>query len=105
LNLTRVKAADVGYVIEKLPPIPPVFNLIQKFGRVLDEEMFRVYNMGIGFCIIVSAEHKDAVLAIVDKYNKKAHEIGYAIQDKERSVQITQKGLIGKDDRFVRADK
>ena len=46
LNLTRVKA-DVGYIIDTLPRIPPVFSIIQKLGGIEPAEMFSVFNMGI----------------------------------------------------------
>jgi len=55
LNLARV-ASDTGYVIEWLPEPQPIFGLIQRAGDVPDEEMFRVFNMGIGFCIVAAPE-------------------------------------------------
>src|SRR5215831_3856557 len=95
LNLTRV-AADVGYVIEELPPIPPIFGLIQQYGEISKAEMFQVYNMGLGFCIIVAVEAVEWVLAIVRAHGKRAHTIGYAVWDKERRVSIKPHGLVGK---------
>ncbi|MSR31660.1 MAG: phosphoribosylformylglycinamidine cyclo-ligase [Gemmataceae bacterium] len=35
-------------------PVPPVFPWIQKLGNIDEPEMFRVFNMGIGFVMIVS---------------------------------------------------
>ncbi len=35
-------------------PIPPVFSWLQRLGDVADEEMYRVFNMGIGLVMIVS---------------------------------------------------
>jgi phosphoribosylformylglycinamidine cyclo-ligase len=67
LNLARVKA-EAGYVIDKLLEVPPIFSVIKERGHVEDAEMFRVYNMGTGFCVVVDArdasrvqEAKDAV--------------------------------------------
>ena len=51
-NLLRVQSA-VGYVLDTLPEPPPVFRLLQRLGGVSDEEMFQVYNMGVGFCLVV----------------------------------------------------
>jgi len=48
LNLPRVDAR-VGFMIDDLPPVPPVFRLIQQYGAVDDTEMFEVYNMGWAF--------------------------------------------------------
>ena len=33
-------------------PVPPVFAWLQKLGNVADAEMFRVFNMGVGFVVI-----------------------------------------------------
>jgi phosphoribosylformylglycinamidine cyclo-ligase len=36
--------------------VPPIFKLIQKTGDVPEEEMWRVFNMGIGMVIVCSPE-------------------------------------------------
>lgn len=41
--------------------IPPVFPWLQKLGNVADDEMFRVFNMGIGMVLIVAAYHAEAI--------------------------------------------
>ena len=43
--------------------VPPLFRLIQNEGRVDDDEMFRVFNMGIGFVTIVRPSDAEAVAA------------------------------------------
>ncbi len=42
--------------------IPPIFKLIQKTGSISDEEMRKVFNLGIGMILIVSPEKVDTVL-------------------------------------------
>lgn len=100
LNLKRV-ASDVGYMIDFLPEPQPIFSLIQNFGRIPDEEMFRVYNMGIGFCLIVPENEVDKTLDIARKYVQ-AYRIGYAIRDETRKLIIKPKGLVGKGSRFFK---
>ena len=41
--------------------IPPVFPWLQTLGSVPDEEMFRVFNMGIGLVLIVAEYYADAI--------------------------------------------
>jgi phosphoribosylformylglycinamidine cyclo-ligase len=41
--------------------VPPVFRLLQDQGRVEDAEMFRTFNMGIGYVLVLSPEHAAAV--------------------------------------------
>jgi phosphoribosylformylglycinamidine cyclo-ligase len=100
LNLARV-AAEVGYVIEDLPAAPAIFTLLQALGNISDAEMFRVYNMGIGFCLVVPPEAADRVIAIVQAHGKPAYRIGHAVADPERRITIKPKRLVGKHKTFV----
>ncbi len=102
LNLSRV-VREVGYIIDTLPPIPPIFSLLQHLGDISDEEMFRVYNMGVGFCIIVAPQAADRVLSIVHAHHKKAYRIGHAVFDKERQVHIKPYGLVGQGKQFFKS--
>ena len=51
LNLKRLK--NVRFVIDK--PLKPqkIFNFIQELGNVDEDEMYRTFNMGMGFMIIL----------------------------------------------------
>src|SRR5262245_11864389 len=100
LNLTRVDA-PVGFVIERLLPVPPIFSLIQRHGRIADAEMFRVFNMGVGFCAVVSAGDAPRVGAIAAEHGKTAQVIGYAVDDARRRVWVAPRGLVGQDDAFA----
>jgi phosphoribosylformylglycinamidine cyclo-ligase len=40
---------------------PPIFGLIQREGNVADDEMWRTFNMGLGFVLAVDASEVDAV--------------------------------------------
>jgi phosphoribosylformylglycinamidine cyclo-ligase len=102
LNLSRV-AAEVGFVIDDLPPLPASFRLIQEQGSVPDAEMFSTFNMGIGFCIVMPEQAVDQVIAIVGAHGKRAQRIGRAVADRERRITLPQYGLVGQGKRFVKA--
>jgi phosphoribosylformylglycinamidine cyclo-ligase len=54
-NLPRVLPAGVGVRVRRGSwDVPPLFRLIQKGGRVTDDEMFRTFNMGVGMVVVVS---------------------------------------------------
>jgi phosphoribosylformylglycinamidine cyclo-ligase len=99
LNLPRV-AAKVGFVIDDLPPPPPLFGLIERLGGVSPAEMFEVYNMGIGFCLVVAVEDADRALGILARHGRRASIIGHAIADPTRSVQLPRERLVGTGKRF-----
>lgn len=103
LNLRRIKA-EVGFLIDSLPDAPGIFPAIQERGGVDEAEMYRVFNMGIGFCIIASNDRPgiDEIHETVRKHGGRSFEIGRVVEDAERRVVLTQKGLVGVEDRFVR---
>src|SRR5215831_10337835 len=74
LNLPRVEA-KVGFMIDDLPPVPAIFRLIQSQGGVSDAEMYQVYNMGIGFCVLVAAGDVDSTLSILRRRGRRAQVI------------------------------
>jgi phosphoribosylformylglycinamidine cyclo-ligase len=46
--------------------VPALFGELQKAGQVPREEMFRVFNMGVGMVVIVPPENADAVIRGAD---------------------------------------
>ena len=56
-NLPRIFPAGVSAIIRRGSwPKPPIFDLIQRQGHIPDDEMFHVFNMGLGMLVIVPAE-------------------------------------------------
>lgn len=104
LNLTRV-LSRVGYVLDELPDPHPIFSLIQEHGKVSEEEMFFVYNMGIGFCVVVAQAYVERVLSTVTSRGKKARVIGHVVNDSEERVLIPQRKLYGKAKRFYKMEQ
>ncbi|HEY3117455.1 MAG TPA: AIR synthase-related protein [Chloroflexota bacterium] len=102
LNLKRV-AAEVGWDIEYLPANPPIFSLIQELGDIPSEEMFRVFNMGIGFCLVVPPSEADAVIATIAAHGKTAYKIGRALPDADRRIKIRPAGLVSQGKLFKKA--
>ena len=99
LNLLRV-AADVGFVVDYLPEPLPIFHLLQKVGQIPDEEMYSVFNMGIGFCAIVPEAQADAAIAIAREHAVDAFVLGRAIPGPERVVRLRPVGLEGRGSAF-----
>jgi phosphoribosylformylglycinamidine cyclo-ligase len=81
LNLSRVDNTCVGFRIDELPRAPEIFKLIQEYGNVSTAEMFEVYNMGVGFCVVVGESAVSLVLSILEQHRRKAWVIGQVIQD------------------------
>jgi len=102
LNLARVDAA-VGFEIDNLPPEPPIFRLIEKYGEVGRAEMFEVYNMGVGFCVLAAEPDAAMILAILQRHGRRAQIIGHVIADAGKGVHLPAEQLVGHGKRFRRA--
>ena len=57
-------------------PVLPIFGVIQKAGHVDTEEMYRVFNMGIGLVLITAPEQADGVMARAAALGDRAYRIG-----------------------------
>ncbi|HZY42635.1 MAG TPA: AIR synthase-related protein, partial [Anaerolineae bacterium] len=65
-NIPRVLPDHLGAQIRLGSwPVPPLFQLIQRRGSIAAEEMYRVFNMGIGMIAIVAPEDVTAVQATI----------------------------------------
>jgi phosphoribosylformylglycinamidine cyclo-ligase len=100
LNLSRVDHPRVGFRIDELPPVPEIFELIQQYGPVSTAEMFEVYNMGVGFCVLVEPSKASLVLSILDQHGRKAWVVGEVVEDPTKGVRLPRHGLIGHKKHF-----
>lgn len=55
----------VAYHVSKPLPIQPVFRRIQELGNVADAEMYKTFNMGMGFVVVVPAAAAKKALAFL----------------------------------------
>jgi len=88
-NVPRVVPPDCEVRIRRGSwPCPPIFDLIQKAGEIDDDEMFRVFNMGIGMVLIVPPFYADAVMRRLKRTGEAAYVIGEVRRGKGQ-VKIT----------------
>lgn len=99
LNLSRLHA-PAGYVIEHVPEPQPVFRMIQELGGIADAEMYKTYNMGIGFCVILPSSDVERARAIAAGYGGESLVLGFTETDERRRVRVLEKGLTGERKEF-----
>ena len=99
LNLARL-AADVSYELDAMVPTPEIFTLIAQRGEISPAVMYATFNMGIGFCVVVSKSDQQAALAALKQVGEDAVRVGWVTARSGRSVSIPSAGLIGKGDAF-----
>ena len=102
LNLLRAEA-DVSFVIDALPEPPAVFQVIQARTELPAAEMYRVFNMGVGFVITVRPEDADRTIDLVSRRGYTASVIGRAVAGTEKRLTLTQPRLVGQASGFTPA--
>ena len=72
-KLLRLK--NIGYHLDSMPKTPPLMQLIEDTG-VKSEEMYKTFNMGIGFCVIAPKNNVAKIRSIFKKHKFATYEIG-----------------------------
>lgn len=76
-NMPRCLQDSQGLLIKKGSwNIPPIFNKLQTLGKISDEEMYNVFNMGIGMILVVDQDNVEKTLSILKAYDETATVIG-----------------------------
>ena len=76
-NLPRVLPKGRRAMIERGSwPVPPVFDLIQKIGRIRQDEMDRTFNNGFGLILVVGRKHADGARQTLEKMGERPFLIG-----------------------------
>jgi len=87
-NLPRVLPAGLGAVVRRGAwPEPPIFAFLQG-ADVDDAEMFRTFNMGLGFLVVVPPADADAVIAAAQAEGSPAWAVGEVVPDATGEVRI-----------------
>lgn len=89
-NLSRI--TKYGFSIEDFPEPPEIFRAIQEAGEIEDEEMYRTFNMGVGFCVIVDKGDEGDVASICKRHGTKAFRIGEVVEGD--GVRLEDKGFV-----------
>ncbi|MFH1443591.1 MAG: phosphoribosylformylglycinamidine cyclo-ligase [Candidatus Micrarchaeota archaeon] len=81
-KLQRIGAyAKKGFLLSNMPGPKPIFQKIQNMGKIPDKEMYRTFNMGIGFCIVCPKSEADGIVSICSRHNIGSQLVGH-ISDK-----------------------
>jgi len=88
----------IDFNLNNVPQPTGIFKLIQKTGRISYVEMYSTFNMGIGFCIIVSRTAVDKIASVLKKHKLKYRQIGHVTKGHGRvSVSVMEKKYLLND--------
>lgn len=76
-NMPRCLKKGLGIEIEKGSwNMPEIFPFLQKLGNIEENEMYNVFNMGIGMILVVDEKDAEATMKILKEVNEQAQIIG-----------------------------
>ncbi|WP_334130789.1 phosphoribosylformylglycinamidine cyclo-ligase [Silanimonas lenta] len=86
-NIIRVVPEGLGLEIEASAiPLPPVFDWLQREGAIADAEMWRTFNCGIGFVLLVPEEGVAALAPTLTSAGLAPRPIGRVVKNAGASV-------------------
>jgi phosphoribosylformylglycinamidine cyclo-ligase len=87
-NLVRVLPDGVAAVVDRGTwEVPPIFGEIQRAGNVSDEEMGRVFNLGIGMVVVVPATDQYRALDLLRETGHYARVVG-SVTEGSREIRL-----------------
>ncbi len=78
-NIPRVLPMGTGAVINRGWNVPEIFSMIQEEGGIKPREMFRTFNMGIGFMLMVPAREEKEILETISRGGKQGWSLGEVV--------------------------
>ena len=64
----------------------PIFDLIEKTGKISRREMFNTFNMGVGMTVVVSKEDAEKALSILREHGEDAYILGEIVESQDKVV-------------------
>jgi phosphoribosylformylglycinamidine cyclo-ligase len=89
-NVPRVLPEGCRAVVRRRAwTVPPVFETLREAGQVREAEMFRTFNMGIGYVLIVPGPEADRAAGVLAAAGERVHRLGEIVAG-ERGVELAQ---------------
>jgi len=88
-NIPRVLKEKQGVeIFESSWEKPPIFNFLEKWGKIPHREMFNIFNMGIGMILIVNLNDVESTMNILKNCGENVFEIGKVVDNQFNNVII-----------------
>jgi phosphoribosylformylglycinamidine cyclo-ligase len=85
----------VGYRIDSPLPVPLVFDLVAQRGAVEDAELYEVFNMGCGFCVVIPPGDAEPAVELLGRRHPGTAVIG-SVTESAGTVELTGQQLLGR---------
>ena len=89
--------ADLVYVIEELPPVPPVLSFLAEEAGMSERDAYGTFNMGAGWAVYVDAADAERVVEAAAGCGMTARVAG-RVEEGERAVELVEKDITYRSD-------
>jgi len=93
-NLLRVRKDNISFIIDNPIKSQPIFDLIQFYGNISDEEMYKTFNMGIGFCIVIDKLESELIMNLIKQHGIESQIVGHVEKSGKKEVLLIDKNII-----------
>jgi len=77
---------EVGFRLDTMPEGDQIFHEIRRAGKLSLVEMYRTFNMGIGFCVIVPKDQTEQCIQVCEKHDVPATIVGRVVKGQGVSI-------------------
>jgi len=86
-NLPRCIPSDfIPYINTSSWEIPILFKFLKEKGSIPEKDFWNTFNLGVGFCLIIDKQFKDAILSICKDYDIDSWEIGKIVRKNDSTI-------------------
>ena len=86
-NLPRCMSSDfIPYIDTNSWEIPILFKFLKEKGSIPEIDFWNTFNLGVGFCLIIDKQFKDAILNICKDHNIDSWEIGKIVRKNDSTI-------------------
>lgn len=88
-NVPRILSQDVDARIEKCKiPVKKIFELLEKWGNIENDEMYGTFNMGVGMLLFVAKEDVAGIVKMLEEMGEEVFQIGEIVEGSSKVVLI-----------------
>ena len=86
-NIPRMLPEGVSAAVRRDSyPVPPIFTLLQKKGKLEEKMMYNTYNMGLGMVLAVDRADADTTVEALEAAGEKAYIVGETVPGNREAV-------------------
>ena len=84
--LRCIPSEFIPYINTSSWQIPILFKFLKEKGSIPEKDFWNTFNLGVGFCLIIDKQYKDAILSICKDHDIDSWEIGKVVRKNDSTI-------------------